>query len=483
VRSADIHASFAIAASLVLALGVAPGDARAGQAACTGVAECRAQTEAAIAQGDFERAHDLAWRTAQQGPRNDRALMFLLARTQALSNRPDDALVMIRRIAETGALVDVSGDEFARVRELPGWPAVEAVIAGVANPPVASASARGESVELRRDKPVAPEPAPKASASARSEPVELRRDKPVAPLAPPAPMAPVAPLAPMALVEEAGRFTSAAFAPGGLACDAVSKRFVFGDRPGRKLLILAEGSDHSIDLTRADVAGFLDVAALDIDTTNGNLWVASAEADGRGATLHRLQLISGRHIASYPVPDALAPAQPVDVVTTPSGVLVLDAAQRRVLVLRAGAESLTLLTGLGDIVPLSLTAGRQDTVAYVTHRDGVVAIDLRTRTVAPVTAPKAVALGGIERLRRHATGFVAVQALPDGSRRLVRLTLDATGRRVARLQVIDVAMAAGAAPVPLAVCGDAAAFLVGEDGGSAVPQETAWTIRRVRLNP
>ena len=63
--------------------------------ACSGVAECRAQTEAAIAQGDFERAHDLAWRTVQQGPRNDRSLMFLLARTQALSNRPDDALVMI----------------------------------------------------------------------------------------------------------------------------------------------------------------------------------------------------------------------------------------------------------------------------------------------------------------------------------------------------------------------------------------------------
>src|SRR5688500_20248748 len=71
-------------------------------AACTDVTECRAQTEAAFAQGEYERAHDLAWRTVQQGTPNDAALMYLLARTQALSRRPDDALVMLRRLAELG---------------------------------------------------------------------------------------------------------------------------------------------------------------------------------------------------------------------------------------------------------------------------------------------------------------------------------------------------------------------------------------------
>lgn len=461
----------ALTTRVVLAFGMPLGNARAEQAAaCSGVADCRAQTEAAIAHGDFERAHDLAWRTTQQGPRNDRALMFLLARTQALSNRPDDALVMIRRLVGLGAAVNAGGDEFARTRELPGWPAVEALIAGgvvsVVTPPPAL--------------PIgAPVVAPKAAAAESPKPTPaMATETPGAP-AVPAAVAAVASV----MVEEAGRFTSAEFAPGGLACDAVSKRYVVGDRPGRKLLILAEGSDHSIDLTRADVAGFLDVAALDIDTTNGNLWVASAEADGRGATLNRVQLISGRPLASYPVPDALAPALPVDVAMTASGVLVLDAAQRRVLVLRAGAESLTVLAGLGDIVPLSLAAGRRDTMAYVTHREGIVAIDLRARTVAPVTSPKAVSLAGIERLRRQGAGFVGVQAQPDGSRRLVRLALDAAGRRVSRLRVVDVVMAAGTAPVPLAVCGDSAAFLVSEAAGPAAPQDTAWTIRRVRLTP
>jgi len=445
-----------MACCLTLTYGATVPAAARQAAACTGVPGCRAETESAIAQEDFERAHDLAWRTVQQGPRNDRALMFLLARTQVLSNRPDDALVMIRRLAERGAIVDVRAEEFARMRELPDWPAVESLLAGVASPSVA--------------------PAPLASASARREPGELRRDKPVAPLAPPPPMSPVA-------VEDAGHFTSGDFSPGGLTCDAVSKRFVFGDRAGRKLLVVAEGSDHSIDLTRADVAGFRDVTALEIDTTNGNLWVASAEADGRGATLHRVQLISGRPIASFAVPATLAPVIPTDVVMTSAGVLLLDALQHRVLVLRTGATTLSVLADLGDVVPLSMTASRQDGVAYVTHRDGLLAIDLKTRAVNAVTAAKAVPLDGIERLRRHGGGFVGLQAQPDGSRRLVRLTLGAQGRSVSRLRVMDVPVPTGTASIPLAVCGNTLGYLVGNPERSTQPPSMAWTIRRIQLNP
>ncbi len=458
--------------AFALALGAA-APASADQAAvCAGVVECRAHTETAIAQGDHERAHDLAWRTVQQGPRNDRALMFLLGRTQALSNRPDDALVMVRRLADMGAIVDVSADEFARMRDLPGWPAVESLLAGVATPPPAAVAA-----------PVAPKrvaeaavpkvPAPKASASARSESGELRRDKPVAP---PPPMLPVA-------VEDAGHFTSGDFSPGGLTCDAVSKRFVFGDRPGRKLMVVAEGSDHSIDLTRADVAGFLDVTALDIDTTNGNLWVASAEAGGRGATLHRVQLISGRPIASFNLPETLAPAIPVDVAMSSGGVLMLDALQHRVLILRTGASSLSVLADLGDAAPLSLTASRQDGVAYVTHRDGLLAVDLKTRAVGSVTGPKTEPLSGIERLRRYGGGLVGLQTLPDGSRRLVRLTLDASGRTVTRLRVLDVPIPSGPAAIPLAVCGNTLGYLLGAPATSTQLPGTAWTIRRIQLNP
>jgi hypothetical protein len=471
VRAVSAPLSCAIALALFAATEPAAGQAPT----CAGAAECRLQTETAIAQGEFERAHDLGWRTVQQGPRNDRALMFLLARTQALSGRPDDALVMIRRIAELGAAVDASTDEFARMRELPGWPAVEAIITGIASPSPAPPAAAAVVA------PVTPAPAPKAPAPKAPAPMA-----PMAPLAPKAPLAPMAPSAPPAVppvIDVAGTFTSSTFVPGGLTCDAVSKRFVFGDRLARKLLVLAEGSDHSIDLTRADVAGFLDVAAVDIDTTNGNLWVASAEGEGRTASLHRVQLISGRPLASHAVPETLAPAQPADVAVTALGVLMLDTAQRRILVLRPREDVLSVLAGLGETDPLSLTAGRQDGVAYLSHRDGLTQVDLRTRQVSPVTGPKQMPLGGIERLRRDGAGLVGIQSLPDGSRQLVRLTLNATGRTVTRRRVLDVVLSAGAAPIPMAVCGGTVGLLVSEAINTAERTTTSWTIRRVQLKP
>ena len=104
----------------------------------------------AAGQGQYERFHDLAWRTIQTGPKSDPALMFLLARAQVLSGRPDEALKMLRRLADKGvAATAITDTDFSRVRELPGWPQVEAALAAGASgalrpapPPVAPAVAR-----------------------------------------------------------------------------------------------------------------------------------------------------------------------------------------------------------------------------------------------------------------------------------------------------------------------------------------------------
>ena len=63
----------------------------------------------------------------QKGPRNDPELMTLLARAQSLSGRPGDALVMLRRLAQLGASVDLGNDDFQRVRALPAWPELAAL--------------------------------------------------------------------------------------------------------------------------------------------------------------------------------------------------------------------------------------------------------------------------------------------------------------------------------------------------------------------
>src|SRR5437763_4863386 len=95
--------------------------------ACADAASCRAEAEAAAGRGEYETFHDLAWRAVQTGKRNDPALMYLLARAQALSGRPHDALVMLERLADMGVASDAATNEdFRRTRELPGWPGLAA---------------------------------------------------------------------------------------------------------------------------------------------------------------------------------------------------------------------------------------------------------------------------------------------------------------------------------------------------------------------
>src|SRR3984893_3125777 len=102
---------------------------------CRNWRDCRQLALDALVSRDYEHFHDLAWKTVQTGPPRDPDLMFLLARAQSLSGRPHDALVMLGRLAEMGIATDPSAnDEFQVVRTLPGWPAVEALIAAVARP-------------------------------------------------------------------------------------------------------------------------------------------------------------------------------------------------------------------------------------------------------------------------------------------------------------------------------------------------------------
>src|SRR5439155_18160970 len=124
--------------------GQAPYNSPSRQSLCTEWHDCRQLALAAADRGDFETFHDLAWRAVQTGPPKDPALMYLLARAQALSGRPHDALVMLHRLAEMGVPSDAAtNDDFVRTRQLPGWPDVSAGIERLSHPdsPAATPSA------------------------------------------------------------------------------------------------------------------------------------------------------------------------------------------------------------------------------------------------------------------------------------------------------------------------------------------------------
>jgi len=394
--------------------------------------------------------------------------MHLLARAQCLSGRPHDALVMLRRLAEMGVSTDAAtDDDFRRTRELPGWPEVEALMEGVRR---LDASARPTDPVSRSAAaaPLRPElPAPSVSAPAPPAPAPHTPAPapPTATLAPPTPApGPVtpAPRVPgdaatvrQAPVEVAARFSTERFAPGGLAYDAVSRRFVFGDYAGRKLMVVAEGRDRTIDMVGARSAGFHRVMAIEIDARRGDLWVVSAVADGGAAALHKLQLVSGRPLAIFAAPVELEPLELRDVAVTAAGAaLVLDSLGGRVLVLEPGRKTLELLMRIEADDPASLTPAGDERMAYVAHRSGIVRLDLKTRTTRDVVAAAGIDLGGFDRLRWHRNGLVGAQTDQDGSRRIVRLELDRTGRSVTAATVIDTSLPADTGPTFATISGD-----------------------------
>src|SRR5258705_4919157 len=264
---------------------------------CSEWRDCRQLALAAADRGDYETFHDLAWRAVQTGPPKDPTLMYLLARAQALSGRPHDALIMLQRLSEMGVPSDAAtSDDFVRTRQLPGWPEALAAIERLSHP----------------DSRPSTSPAAVSSSSASTT-------------------------SPSVPISEGARFSAEGFTLGGLAYDAVSRRFVLGDRFGRKLIVAGEGANHAVDFVRAGSAGFRDIAAFEIDGRRGDLWVISAGPADAG-TLHKLQLVSGRTLESFAVAADLEPVTPVDLAVTPAGaVLVPESAGPRPPLLRPGA--------------------------------------------------------------------------------------------------------------------------------------------------
>jgi hypothetical protein len=364
--------------------------------ACGDARDCREQALAAASAGDYERFHDLAWRAVQKGRPNDPELMYLLARAQSLSGRPDDALVMLGRIADLGVPTDAATNpDFAGVRLLPNWPALAAKLGA------APASA-----------------APVPSAPPAPSPV--------------APGAPAAPAPPSAAIT----FDPPLADPVGLAHDAVSRRFVLGDRREGRLVIVDEVSHHVVNYVSAVSAGFYDdLTGFAIDARRGDLWVVSAKgtADAASAVLHKLQLVSGRTLLEAPLPDALRPARFSAVAVAEDGaVYVLDSIGSRLFRLRPGTRTLEMVMRL-HMDGLSALASVDARTLYVANEDGLSRVDLDARVAKPVKSVEE--LTGFGALAWRNGSLVGIESFEDESA-IVRVRLDAAGTRAVGRDVL-----------------------------------------------
>lgn len=415
------------------------------QSDCADVAACRQAALDASTRGDHETFHDLAWRAVHKGRPNDPELMVLLARAQSLSGRPHDALVMLRRLGQMGVRPDVAGDDFRRVRALPGWPEVEALLTGTA-PPAASAPPASVPIPAARTPPESP-PAGKAS-----------------------PRAPAASSGDDVLRVDG----STSLDPVGLVHDSVSRRFIVGDRAANKLVVLDEVFKHVNDLVGAASGGFFGLRGIAVDSRRGDLWVANSLAD-RPASLHKLQLVSGRVLFELPMPASFGGVTIEDLAVTDSGtVFFLDSRGGRLFRVAAGSRTIERAMAFEGLhAPVSIAPADERTV-YVAHLGGVVRADVRAHTTTPVQVArgKGPRAEGLQRIRWHRGALIGIQADEEDTHRIVRITLNAAGTRATGTRVLEEAAAMPDATAAV-LDGDVLFYLTRENGSA--------TVRRIRL--
>ena len=480
-------------AALLLATGLAEAspDARPAQrvaADCETAQDCRIQALDAAEAGDYERFHDLAWRAVQQGPRNDPALMALLARAQSLSGRPHDALVMLQRLAAMGAATDAAtSDDFRRVRALAGWADLEARLAGVPAPAGEARTAPDPPAPALPAPRVFPGLKPFASLTASPGAAVPKPEVPAAADAPPARAgAPSTPGSKATEDEEAAggvastlRFSTIPFQAAGLAYDSVSARFIVGHREERKLTVIGERSQRLVNLVGEDSAGFGEIEAIALDPAEGDLWVASTPDGGAPPRLHKLQLISGRLLFTASPADEASGARLADIaVAADGGVLALDAPNRRLLRVAPGSRELATIATLDAPDPVSLAPAPGGAV-YVASAGGIARLDAAGRPTGALKLPEGLDPARLTWIRLHRGALLAAERAGEGLFRIVRIRLDANGRRATGLEVLEADVRL-AGPATLALAGDVL-FYLGRDEGYTGSGGMDVTIRRVPL--
>jgi hypothetical protein len=399
---------------------------------------------------------------------------------------------MLRRLAQIGITTDAAdNDDFRRVRALPGWTELEAFIAtagdkstlvAAGEPPVAVPSPPGPPAAApsapiappapsprSRRSPAAPRLPPAPAPGVTAGVAEAAPDAaPVAPETVDAPPAP-APAAVAAGGEEAVALNGGPVEPVGLAYDSASRRVGVGDRRANKLVVADEVFRRVNDLIGAASAGFGTLTAIEIDSRRGDLWAASTSADGT-ASVHKLQLVSGRVLVTIPLPDGIGPARLADMMMTDAGtLLLLDSEGARLLTLRTGTRGFSPPVQVAFSSPTSIAP--TGPVTYIAHEAGLARLDVKTGRPANVTGAPGVALTGLRRIRWTQGGLIAIQTDAGGSDRLVRIRLAGRGAR-----------ATGVEPLDLPLAADGPALTLSRDAAYYIAQtDTGPVIRRVPL--
>lgn len=232
----------------------------------------------------------------------------------------------------------------------------------------------------------------------------------------------------------------------GIAYDSVEDAFYLSSVRARKVFKVKRGEAAREFATERD--GLWSAMGMKVDARRRVLWVASAavppmsnyrkEEDGQSGLL-KFDLKTGKLIQKYTLPNRPRPHWLGDLVVNSRGdVFATDSLTPALYVLREGAAGLQpLIEGAPFVSPQGLAFTEDERALFLAdYSKGLFLYDVKTGTLAQLSASPAVALPGIDGLYFYKGALVAIQ---NGTRphRVVRISLSKDLKRADSLAVLE----------------------------------------------
>ena len=237
--------------------------------------------------------------------------------------------------------------------------------------------------------------------------------------------------------------------PENVAFDPKTRSFFVGSMYQAKIVRIApDGMVTDFVPSRRD--GLLGVLGMKVDAARRELWAAAGNfgitppmefedpaSAGRGA-LFRFNADTGKMIRAYWGPGtAEKPVQFNDLVITPGGDVYATAGLEGIWRVRAGSDTIEpFLQPPGSFFNGIALTPDGATLFAASHFEGVLRIDVATKSAAFLDLPPGAALGGIDGLYVHENSLVAIQNGTDPIR-VLRAWMNPERTRVTRVAVLE----------------------------------------------
>lgn len=361
-------------------------------------------------------------------PRSPRAL-YNLASAQALTGHPQEAVSTLDRITALGVYLDAAADpHFVAIKDMPAFK---------------GAVARAAALNV-----------------------------------------------PLAAGIEAFRLKEKDLVTEGIAHDPQSGDFFLSSVHKRK--IVRVGRDGAArDFVREGQDGLWSVLALRVDASRKLLWATSAalreglryrkEDEGKSA-LFAFHLDTGKLARRVDAPADGKKHNLNDLALDAQGTLfVSDAMSGHLYALAPGQETFRVLVEPGVLAsPQGLALSPDGRTLFVAdYSRGLARVDVASGRVQLLEPPADTVLAGIDGLIAHGRDLIAIQ---NGIRphRVVRISLDEAGARVAGVTLLDRAHPAYDEPTLGVLVGDDLHYIANSQWGSFTKEGALWPLEKLR---